>query len=238
MDRSINRALLVVVAKQPLPGKVKTRLSPQITLDDAAALYRCMLDDRLEEVGRLEGIDLAIAFTPAGARDAFLPLARNGIALFAQRGGDLGERLHNIFIDTLSAGYQAVSIIDSDSPDLPAATVAESFRLLLAKEADVVLGPCHDGGYYLVGMCQPHPELFTGIQWSTAEVLPATLKKAAGIGVTTELLSWWNDLDTFEDLVVYYKKYQGEINVNRRGGKTQAFLSALKSINEACTITD
>lgn len=233
MNQLSAKPLLVVVAKEPIPGKVKTRLFPALTFEEAAALYQCMIEDRIQEVVGINDIDLAIAFTPAGARNAFIPFARNGITLFAQRGKNLGERLLNIFIDKLSAGYPAVSIVDSDTPDLPASAVVESFRLLLAEESDVVFGPCHDGGYYLVGMRNPHPELFTDIPWSTENVLKATLKKTGEMSLKTELLDWWDDLDTVEDLMGYYKKYSaGTIINNKRGRKTQTFLSSLKIINQ------
>jgi rSAM/selenodomain-associated transferase 1 len=231
MIRSSDKKLLVVMAKEPVAGKVKTRLSPALAPEEAAALYQCMLSDRLREMGGLEGIDLALAFTPSSARDAFIPLARPCLTLFAQRGGDLGERLHNIFVDAFAEGYAAVSIIDSDSPDLPGSTVRGSFSLLLAHGAEVVFGPCSDGGYYLVGMRQPHPELFDDIPWSTPKVLEASLEKAREMGLKTELLCRWNDLDTFEDLLAFYAKYSGEERVNNRSrGETFAFLSRLEII--------
>jgi uncharacterized protein len=222
------KMLLVVVAKEPVAGQVKTRLSPALTPEEAAALYQCMIADRLQEVGELEGIDLAIAFTPAHAREAFVPLTRHGHSLFAQRGNDLGERLHNIFVDAFAADYQAVSIIDSDSPDLPRTMVRESFRLLLSQGSEVVFGPCRDGGYYLVGMREPHPELFENIPWSTASVLAASLEKAGKTGLKTELLSCWNDLDTYEDLLVFYEEYSRGRGADKRPGwNTFAFLSRL-----------
>jgi len=192
-----------------------------------------MLADRIREIEGLDGIDLAIAFTPANAEEAFAKLARPGFSFFPQRGGDLGERLHNIFVDSFPAGYEAVTIIDSDTPDLPRSMVQESFEVLLSQDSEVVLGPCNDGGYYLVGMRKPHPELFENIPWSTAKVLEATLRKTREIGLKTELLSPWNDLDSFEDLVAFYKKYRGAKGMNdRRGEKTLTFLSNLDKIKK------
>jgi len=224
--------LLVVVAKAPEPGRVKTRLSPALTHEEAAGLYRCMIADRLRELRGLEGIDQAIAYTPAHAIEAFLPLSRPGLGLFAQRGNDLGERLHNIFVDAFAAGYQAVSIVDSDSPDLPGAIVLDSFRFMLSRDAEVVLGPCRDGGYYLVGMRKPHPELFENIPWSTGNVLESTVVKTRDQGLRTELLPLWTDLDTFEDLRDFYRRYSEEAEPDlRRGKKTFDFLSRLPRFN-------
>ena len=222
----------MVVAKEPVPGKVKTRFIPQLSPADAAGLYRCSLHDRITEISALNGVDRAIAYTPEDARDTFTELSLDGFELFAQRGKGLGERLNNIFQDNLARGYQAVSIVDSDSPDLPKSIINESFGLLLSKQAEVVLGPCHDGGYYLVGLRKPYPELFRNIPWSTKNVLSTTLEKARKMGLNVRLLSRWNDLDTFEDILEYYNKYKDRpLSKNWPGKKTFVFLSQLEKFN-------
>jgi len=231
MDKK-SAKLLVVVAKEPVPGKVKTRFIPQLSPADAAGLYRCSLHDRITEISALNGVDRAIAYTPEDARDTFTELSLDGFELFAQRGKGLGERLNNIFQDNLARGYQAVSIVDSDSPDLPKSIINESFGLLLSKQAEVVLGPCHDGGYYLVGLRKPYPELFRNIPWSTKNVLSTTLEKARKMGLNVRLLSRWNDLDTFEDILEYYNKYKDRpLSKNWPGKKTFVFLSQLEKFN-------
>ena len=232
MNELSDNELLVVVAKAPVPGRVKTRFLPELTLEEAADLYQCFIHDRITEISTLDGIDKAIAFTPARARETFAAFTPNGFQLFVQKGEDLGERLINIFLDNFAHGYEAVSIIDSDSPDLPKSIVLESFRILLSDRSDVVFGPCQDGGYYLVGMRKPHSELFKDIPWSTETVLQVTLEKAKKIGIKTELLSSWNDLDTFQDLIAFYEKYKDQkFRKNRVGEKTLSFLSRLKRVN-------
>jgi rSAM/selenodomain-associated transferase 1 len=222
------KLLLVVVAKAPVPGKVKTRLLPRFTAEEAADL----LQDRVMTITSLRGVDLAIAFTPVNARDMFVPFSQSGISLFSQRGTNLGERLNNIFVEKLAAGYDAVSIIDSDTPDLRQSTIQESFKRPLSNQTDTVFGPCHDGGYYLVAMRKPHPDLFVDIPWSTETVLSNTLEKAKKLGLKTDLLPWWNDLDTFEDLVVFYTKYKNQrFERQWAGKKTFLYLSSLKRIN-------
>jgi len=230
MDKEPAKLLLVVVAKAPVPGMVKTRLFPHFTPEEAVDLYRCFLQDRIMTISTLTDVDLALAYTPADARDVFAPFSRDGISLFSQKGKDLGERLNNIFLEKLAGGYDAVSIIDSDTPDLPQFTIQESFKRLLSNRADVVFGPCRDGGYYLVGMCKPHPELFDDIPWSTATVLSNTLEKAEKLGVKTGLLPWWNDLDTFEDLVDFYNKYKDQrFEGHWAGEQTFNYLARLES---------
>jgi uncharacterized protein len=231
MDKN-SAKLLVVVAKEPVPGKVKTRFYPELSPIDAAGLYQCFLHDRIEEISTLTGIDIAIAYTPEDAGDTFAAFALDGFELFAQRGKNLGERLHNIFLDKFDLGYTAVSIVDSDSPDLPKSVMEASFQLLLAKETEVVFGPCHDGGYYLVGMRKPHPELFRNIPWSTETVLSTSLEKARELGIHVKLLNRWNDLDTFEDLLAFYNKYKDcRPSDDWAGKQTFDFLSRIKKIN-------
>lgn len=232
MDKQLEK-LLVIVAKEPVPGKVKTRLFPKFSPAVAADLYRCFLHDRIQEVSTLNGVDRAIAYTPEDARETFTTLALDDFELFAQQGKHLGERLNNIFLEKLSQGYKAVSIVDSDSPDLPKSLIKESFELLLSKQADIVFGPCYDGGYYLVGMRKPNPELFRNIPWSTENVLSVTLEKARKMGLNVKLLSTWNDLDTFEDLIEFYNMYKDRpLSKDWAGNKTFAFLSRLKKINK------
>jgi rSAM/selenodomain-associated transferase 1 len=236
MDHTYEKLLLVVVAKAPVPGEVKTRLSPEFTFAEATDLYRCFIQDRIKEIGNLAGIDLAISYTPEDSEGYFAQFLSNGFRLFPQRGKDLGERLSNIFVDKLAGEYDAVSIIDSDTPDLPRSIVEQSFQLLVTDRADAVFGPCYDGGYYLVGMRQPHPELFQNIPWSTEMVLPRTLEKAHDLGLDTKLLPPWNDLDTFEDLLDYFKKFQDKpVEADWAGRQTFKFLSNLKRISRNIT---
>jgi len=233
MEPKRQKLLLVVVAKAPVPGQVKTRLAPHFSLAQAAELFRCFLQDRIEEMGRIKGIDLAVAFTPAEARETFARITGNGFKLFAQKGSNLGQRLSNVFIEKLATGYDAVSIIDSDTPDLPGAIVEQSFRILMSGEIDAVYGPCDDGGYYLVGLRRPHPELFENIPWSTAAVLNITLERAARLGIKTKLLPGWNDLDTFEDLIGFYKRHKNQLlNDNWAGRNTFNYLSQMASITQ------
>jgi uncharacterized protein len=202
------KLLLVVVAKAPVPGTVKTRLIPHLSSEEATDLYRCFLKDRVATIQSLTRVALAIAYTPQDARDAFVPFCDNGLRLFPQRGDNLGERLNNIFVEKLADGFKAVSIIDSDSPDLPVSAIQESFTRLMSDRTDVVFGPCYDGGYYLVGMRKPHPELFVNIPWSTDMVLANTLERARELGVRADLLPRWNDLDTVEDLIAFYNSHK------------------------------
>ncbi|MDB4264774.1 TIGR04282 family arsenosugar biosynthesis glycosyltransferase [bacterium] len=231
MNKEHGKLLLVVVAKAPVPGEVKTRLYPKLTIDEATDLYRCFLQDRIKEIGRLTEIDLAISYTPEESKEYFSRFITNGFHLFPQRGKNLGERLSNIFKDKLADEYDAVSIIDSDTPDLPRSIVQQSFQLLMSNGVDAVFGPCDDGGYYLVAMRRPQPDLFQHIPWSTEAVLAATLERANAIGLKAVLLPRWNDLDTFEDLIEFYNRHRHQLSEkNWAGQRTLNYLSRIESI--------
>lgn len=231
MAGSTHQALLVIAAKAPVAGGVKTRLCPALAPETARDLYRCFLQDRLAEMGALEGVDVSVAYTPADARDYFSGFAAGGFRLFPQRGNDLGARLSDIFQRKSAEGYAAIAVIDSDSPDLPRTIVAQSFKWLASGAADAVFGPCFDGGYYLAGLRRPRPELFQDIPWSTAGVLAKTLAIAAAGGLQTKLLSRWNDLDTFADLLGFYRRYKDHPPQSGwPGHRTFRYLSSLECI--------
>ena len=189
---------LIVVAKEPVPGQTKTRLCPPFTPKDAAELYRCLLLDTLALMSRVEVADHTVAYLPADAQAFFERLAPNGFRLVPQEGDDLGARLAHALSYHLDLGYRRAVIMNSDGPTLPTACLREAFSGL--DHADITLGPGHDGGYYLIGMRQPHPELFQGIAWSTEQVVRQTLASCQRLGLRVHLLPEWYDVDLEIDL--------------------------------------
>jgi rSAM/selenodomain-associated transferase 1 len=227
MKRS-SHSLLVVMSKEPVAGKVKTRLQPELSPAEAADLYRCFLQDRLEEMTGLKDVDTAVAYDPPSSAESFASLVPASFRLFPQRGEGLSERLDVIFSDAFAEGYGAVSIVDSDSPDLPKAFVLESFRLL-RKEADVVFGPCRDGGYYLVGMNARRGGVFDGIPWSSSGVLHKSVERAESLGLRVSLLPPWQDIDTFGDLRDFYSRRDlAGTGPSTPGSRTMALLAGKK----------
>jgi len=199
------KTLLIIFAKEPLPGQVKSRLGARLGPVAAARLYDAFLQDILEEMGRLSGLALALAYSPAGARSFFQRLLP-GALLFPQDGPDLGARMSRAFECGFTAGFDAVLLRGSDTPDLPGQVLLEAQAVLAAGKADLVLGPARDGGYYLMGLKSPEPRLFEGPAWSTAGVLTATLKLAARLALTAHLLPCWQDIDTMEDLLAFRRR--------------------------------
>jgi hypothetical protein len=176
-------------------------LSPEA----ACRLYQCFLEDILEEAARLPGMELALAYAPAGAGDFFRKLAP-GVRLIPQEGRDLGERMSRAFAWGFGAGFEIVLLRGSDTPDLPGAIMMEAREKLATGQAEVVLGPSLDGGYYLIGLKALHPELFAGPAWSTGTVLADTLRQAQNLSLDVHLLPYWRDIDTHEDLVKFLEQ--------------------------------
>ena len=187
------------MAKAPRPGEVKTRLCPPLTPDEAAGLYRCFLQDKVAQLRTLGGAHAVVAFTPDDSRREFETLAP-GLPLIPQRGDDLGSRLLNTLDTLLRDGHSAAVAIDSDTPNLPTAFLAQAIEIVTDSPTDVVLGPSDDGGYYLIGLRHPWPVLFERMPWSTADVLPETIRRAEAAGLRVACLPPWFDVDTPKDL--------------------------------------
>ena len=206
-DGAALRALLVM-AKQPLAGRAKTRLVPPLTSESAASLYHCFLQDVLATV-RAANLTAAftpvIAYTPAAARAFFRKLAPDFRLIpqqetTARASNRLGDRLHNVLSAALEQGHQQVVAINSDSPTLPPEFLRTAFRRLDDPQVDAVFGPCADGGYYLIGLKAAPGRLVTEVEMSTPSVLQDTLAIAADEGVRVELLPEWYDVDSADEL--------------------------------------
>ena len=189
---------LVVFVKEPRPGAVKTRLAAAVGSEAAAELYRTLAESVLEATTPVPGeYERLVFFDPPEARRAlrdWLP----GVSLRAQAPGDLGERLADAFARAFGRGATRVAIVGSDAPGVTRETALRALEALA--EADVVLGPAQDGGYYLIALRAAHPELVRGIDWSTPAVLPQTLERAAAAGLVVRQLEPLRDVDTLEDL--------------------------------------
>jgi hypothetical protein len=189
---------LAVMAKAPRPGKVKTRLAPPLSLDQSAAINICFLQDTTANIsavaasGNAAGI---ISYTPIGDEALFDNLFPRGFALIPQRGDGFGERLLATAEDLLACGYGSVCLIDSDSPTVPAAAFEQAVSELAKPGDRVVLGPSHDGGYYLIGLKRAHAEVFANISWSTSTVFAETVAAAKAANLEVVTLPLWYDVD-------------------------------------------
>ncbi len=192
-----SRNALLVIAKRPAAGQTKTRLSPPLLPEQASDLYECFLRDTLDVARAVPDVSRLVHYAPDEAATYFAHLAPD-FGRRPQVGDSLGPRLDQVLTRCLAEGFQRAVIMDSDSPTLPASYVSQAFAAL--DQADVVLGPCEDGGYYLIGLKRPQSRLLRDVQMSTPHVLRATLALAQRDGLRVALLQSWYDVDTVQEL--------------------------------------
>ena len=206
MNARADRCAIAIMAKAPDVARVKTRLSPLLSPDEARALSACFLRDMthmLACAGRTAAIDAYIAFAPAGSEASFAPIVAPGTGLVLADGAidppagvvGFGHCLLQAAQGLFVRGYGAVGLLNSDSPTLPAELIVETARLLAVPGERAVLGPASDGGYYLLALKSPHPALFADIDWSTARVADQTRAAAQRLGLALTEIAPWYDVD-------------------------------------------
>jgi len=203
----------------------KTRLLRSLGAADGVGLRRALLTDTLDVIGRVQVASKAFVYTPGDAEAEVGALVPAGTLLLPQRGRDLGERLHNAFVDLLRGEPDAALIIGSDLPTLPSRYVELGVEALERRPAHLVLGPSPDGGYYLIGLTRPEPRLFEDIPWGTSGVFEKTLERARALALRVELLPEWYDIDSVGDLVRAMRNDEIGDPV-RTGAHTRAWLLA------------
>ena len=223
MNPRVANSALLVMAKQPAPGRVKTRLCPPLRPGQAAGLYRAMLGDVLEEMSGV-GRRRFLAVHPPGAELPGLPTA--AFERLDQRGDGLAERMVEAFAAVFEHGCAPVVMRNSDSPGLPAARVEQALDRLADPGVDVVLGPDGGGGYYLVGLNRPQPRLFTEVAMSTGSMLDATLAVADTLGLGVKLLEPALDVDRPEDLAALAEACAAQPRRHARTGPALARIRA------------
>ena len=198
------KTALVIIARTPEEGKVKTRLATTIGTAETLRLYKAFLCDLACRFtgSQEEAYTVHWAYTPIEADfmevlTDLAPAVRPGHC-FPQRGPDLGSRLHNIFHTTAALGFQQTIVIGSDSPQISREIITQAYLAL--EQNDVVLGPAEDGGYYLIAMHKPY-DLFSQIPMSTAQVLQMTIERAYGLDLSVHLLEPLFDIDELPELL-------------------------------------
>lgn len=183
--------LIAVFAKAPVAGKVKTRLVPPLTAEQAAKLYERLVADVWRRLAMLrDAVEVELhTDTGTGAWPGMAPRK-------LQVEGDLGERMLHVLKGGLAAGRPVVGIIGGDIPDVP----LEAVRSLMGTAADVALGPARDGGYYMIACRRTDADMFAGVRWSTQNALADTVGAASRCGLSVQVGPAWHDVDTAEDL--------------------------------------
>ena len=179
---------LAIFARWPEPGKAKTRLIPRLGADGAAALYRNLLEMTVGEA-RASGLPFHLRVT-GGDPERFVDWLGGDLDVRDQGDGDLGEKLARVPTPGMMIG--------SDCPGVKAALLREAADALSTREA--VIGPADDGGYWLLGLREARPDLFTDMAWSTDAVFPETMRRLEAHGIAPHLLPELTDIDTGEDL--------------------------------------
>jgi uncharacterized protein len=188
---------LVIMAKAPKPGIVKTRLAQSLPLAAVVELYRCLLDDTMALARSLDGVQVAIMCPAADLEDLSRALG-DSIPIIPQSGDGLAAGLTSVFAHFAAAGHRRIVAFNSDSPHLPASVLNCAFQAL--SQSDVVIGPTHDGGYYLVGATASHPGLFAGDGLGTTNAYETLRGRVQALGLSMSLTDPFYDIDVADDL--------------------------------------
>jgi len=192
-----NDRVLVIMAKAPRPGTVKTRLAASLSPEAVTDFYCCLLDDTLALARSLSDVEVAI-MCPDSDVNELVQLAGDGTTVVGQKGEGLAAGLTSVFEHFADSHQRRVIAFNSDSPHLPCSVLEDAFETLAAH--DVVVGPTHDGGYYLVGAKGSHPTLFANDGMGTTSALDRLLSRARTFDLSVGFADPFYDVDIADDL--------------------------------------
>jgi len=190
---------LIIFAKQPIPGQVKTRLGKTMGMEKAAQIYETLLIHTLRVAAQCAGVTLYLYKTRESDARYFETITSIPLVIRDQINGDLGQRMVTALGDVLEKDADKALIIGTDCPGINAACLYDAFNRLDTHE--LVIGPTKDGGYYLLGMKQPHDFLFENMLWSTAAVFAETIKRITARNLDVFTLDTLVDVDEEKDWV-------------------------------------
>lgn len=190
---------IIIMAKVPEAGNVKTRLQTVLSPADCAGLAACLLTDTIEKAAQMQH-QLIIAYLPRERRDFFDDLSVHNFTLIPQKGADLGEKMFNAFRFACPPDSDSAAVmIGTDSPTFPAGFIEKAFSFL-DKDAEAVLGETEDGGFYLIGLRTLRKEIFANVDWSSPQTFRQTVRNMTGLGLNPAFLPKWFDVDRPADL--------------------------------------
>ncbi len=218
---------LIIFAKAPRLGQVKTRLQPDLTPEESISLYKAMVEDLMKQLEHTGFCDLKIFFYPSDAKTEMQNWLGEHYKYFSQKGEDLGDKMYSAMVEIFKQNYKKVVLIGSDIPTIDTTTIVRAFSSL--DDYDIVLGPSQDGGYYLIGSKKPQSELFKDIIWSTSFVLQKTIEKARKAELEVVQLEIKSDIDTYDEVIKLWKylKMRNEKGVYSYKSKTYEVLNKL-----------
>ncbi len=211
MKQAKKENLLVIFVKDPVPGKVKTRMQPTLTPAQSCNLYRAMGLDIVSNISANSTFDIEIHFWPPDATSKIRNWLKVPYPLLPQSEGDLGKKMMSAFENAFKAGYKRCVIIGSDLPNINTQRILAAFEAL--QTFDLVLGPTTDGGYYLIGSSKRLPQLFNNVAWSTETVYEQTMHNAEAQQISTHILPIETDIDSIDEVKAIW--------LNRNRLKTQ-----------------
>jgi len=224
---------IAIMAKASTPGRTKTRLVPPLSFDEAAAFNTAFLQDiatNLLDAARSVSIQGYMAFGPPGSEAFFRRHLPPSIGLVEAWLADFGDCLFTAIRKILRQGHAGAIVLNSDSPTLPTALLVQAADLLAQPGDRAVLGPASDGGYYLLGLKQPHRRMFEEIDWSTERVAAQTIERARELHLPLHVLPTWYDIDDIAALRMLHAEL-------RDGGSFDATLHPAKAVATAALLT-
>lgn len=210
------------MVKVPIAGTVKTRLQPAITPEQSAGLAAAFLQDAENKAESICDKTI-LAFTPFEKRTVLLKLLRNEHILIEQKGADLGEKMFHAFEFAFAHDSDAVVMIGTDSPTVPADFIEQAFEFL-ETNSDVVLGKTEDGGFYLIGLRILREEIFRKVTWSSAKTFEQVRRNVMNLNLHLREVPSWYDIDMPKDLEKLKSEFSTNENARRRAPRTFTWL--------------
>ncbi len=223
-SKSKKKRVLLVFVKDPVPGTVKTRLCPEFSPGQAAALCKAMAEDLLAAHAECEAHDTIVCFSPPESLDRMKAWLGEEAALVCQQGDDLGARMRNALKRAFDGEYEQAVMVGSDCPFIGEADIESAFEAL--DSVDLVIGPSEDGGYYLLGSSSFQAAPFEGINWGSETVLRETMERIEHARLSCRLLGMKYDIDSWVDAERLYSA-RGEAATEHAARNTIKVLASI-----------
>jgi uncharacterized protein len=211
--------VIIVMAKVPRKGKVKTRLNPFLIDEQTESLATCFLQDTISNAVQITS-NIIVAYTPRNGRKRLIELLPPNLNLFEQKGSDLTEKLESVIEYAESLSFNPIIIIGADSPTLPPDYIQIAIESFRSDETDIALGGTKDGGFYLIGLRKKHSGLFDSVAWSSDSVYRQIAANVERLGLNLFSLRHWYDVDTPDDLIFLRDEILNDKQMQHRAPQT------------------
>jgi len=219
---------VIIMAKAPLAGTVKTRLQPHLSAEECARLAACFLHDAISKAKTLKN-QLILAYSPAGEIDYFRGFADEKTSFVEQKGDNLGEKMFSAFEFAFAQNVEAAVMVGTDSPTFPADFIEQAFEFLEIN-SDAVLGKTEDGGFYLIGLRKPDARIFEAVRWSSPQAFARVRENIMNLNWHLREVPSWYDVDEAKDLEQLKNEFLNNKNAQKRAPQTFEWIT--QNINE------